>query len=451
MHRQSKLKLQCKYPGCNFKGTPRRDYLWHHIRKCHSPRKDLRAYYHELLKEGQLSSAAERDLQFLEAVGRDDDEEAQQLLTAGADLWTEDSRRRSAFEIAVDKGSNKPLKLLLATAKHDMTPKLQWLQESLYTAISKRNEEQTRILLDHGADPTCISSRCYCDERSALKFAIEGSSVAIVKLLLQRGARLNFAGWSAHEKYEQYGKCFPFHSAIANKEPQRVVAIVELLLHYQEDDLFQSQCGRRALLFAIGTNKYTIVEDLLSHDAPIEYLEEGSGDFHNALRLACARGRPEIVDVLLARGVKINKALTHWYDKTALQKALLSDKFNNEMTRILIRAGGALVDREKEGQTSWSSLVRSTKDKGRWHESSVWQRWDLDRVAAARRLLKEGARLDNEDWQHLPDKLQNEFRTRILVTNVQFMVPTDGGQEVQWGFQRKSEEDEETGLDAGGG
>jgi hypothetical protein len=119
-HTSSAPTFKCLHPGCSFRGTGRKDYLWSHIKKQHSTPGDvleerLRSYYYRSKAEEECRSIQSmQEVDFLEAVHQGNKESLTGLLSESKmGLSVKDSRGRSALHIAVIAGHQIVVELLL--------------------------------------------------------------------------------------------------------------------------------------------------------------------------------------------------------------------------------------------------------------------------------------------------------------------------------------------------
>lgn len=119
----------------------------------------------------------------MEAVGRGHARIVTVLLQAGADVeWEEDITHSTALSLAARSGHTEIAKLLLDHgAKVDIA-----------LAAHLGLEDRVREFLDNGIDPNTMGVRL----RTPLQSAVVGGHVAVLKLLIDHGADVNFGdGW----------------------------------------------------------------------------------------------------------------------------------------------------------------------------------------------------------------------------------------------------------------
>jgi len=213
-------------------------------------KKDLRAYYNESKLEELSSTKADRGLQLLEAVSRGDDALVQELLTTGADVWAKDSESRSAFIIAMEKGSETIFELLLAAAKEDAPPEKfsDVMQLLLHESASVGSEPWVRVMLANGASANALSKRFHW-KSTPLHTAAENGHRAIAQILLDSGASIETKSERSQTALFAEGQA----------------SATELLLEHGTQIQLKTMRGVHAMFNAIVFKEYRIVELLLDN------------------------------------------------------------------------------------------------------------------------------------------------------------------------------------------
>ncbi|KAF8856737.1 ankyrin [Acephala macrosclerotiorum] len=164
IHRANPFIFRCKFPGCKFKGTPRRDYLLRHMRKSHESSRDsaskdsVRFYYQKSSIEATVSESEETLLAFLDAVGQGDESLVKEFISAKVEFCGKDSRGTTAGDIAAAKGYRGILQLLVdAGADVNSNTSNPWLHQ----ALRNGHLETAEFLLEVGADINAKTSFGY--------------------------------------------------------------------------------------------------------------------------------------------------------------------------------------------------------------------------------------------------------------------------------------------------
>jgi len=156
---------------------------------------------------------------------------------------------------------------------------------ALYDAALRGNEAIVRLLLDRGADIDAQDGYC-----GALQVAAERGNEALVRLLLDRGANINAHG-------VKYGTALQAAALSSNE------ATVSLLLDRGADVNAPGGQNGNALQIAARGGKEAIVSLLLDRGADINPQD---GEYGSALQVAAERGNEAIVSLLLDGGADVN-------------------------------------------------------------------------------------------------------------------------------------------------
>lgn len=270
-------------------------------------------------------SSAESSLQLLEAVGRSDEKQIHELLSAGADIRAKDSQSRSALLIALERGHEVVIGLLLATAKKTWSPEeyCESLQYLLHESITLRNESMLQILLKNGGTPLKLSLYPR-SERGALHTAAEKGHSMITKILLERGAS---SGTKSSE----------------NETPLSIVIdkghhlVAKILLESDGGAQVRSTYVRRALYNAVVFKEDKLVDLLIEYGAPVDGIEGV-----NIMSQAIQTNQIRTVKLLIGKGAEINERGTlNRGQLTPLHRAVKqaaehSDALSVEMVQVLI-------------------------------------------------------------------------------------------------------------------
>ena len=254
----------------------------------------------------------------LRAAHEGDLAEARRLLDAGADpnrtAAVADVRRgvqRSALGGAVRGGHGEVAELLHDRgARVDLTPRGD--ASPLMIAARHGHQEMVRLLLDRGADP----NRVVPGDGTPLIEAVRSGEERIVRLLLDAGADPDT--WVDGDESPL------FHAVHAGDRP---------LLDAGADPNAVWPGDGNALIVASARGRDDLVDLLLAAGADVDQGVEGDG---NAMIQAAARGDVETVRRLLAAGADPNAAVRG--DGNALIRAAANGHL--EVLRLLVDSGG---------------------------------------------------------------------------------------------------------------
>jgi ankyrin repeat protein len=209
-----------------------------------------------------------------------------------------------------------PLLLLVATALHD--------------AAWTGDPDKVRQLLDHGA---AINARTPETGSTPLDYAVVTNHIAVVDVLLHRGAKINSALTSAASRgYTEITKLLLESGAPVTSAPLEEAAqkghteVVKLLLERHADPL-------PAMRSAV-----------LRGDTAMVTLLAGYGLADGMLHDAALRGYTEIAAILLAKGAEIDAR--DQYGATPLHTAAL--KGHMDLVKLLIEHGANINARETD-------------------------------------------------------------------------------------------------------
>ena len=201
---------------------------------------------------------------------------------------------------------------------------------ALFSAIESQSSEMVQLLLDHGG--TAQVNPTADGETSALMLASYHGNIEIVKMLLEKGAKVNIQ----NEKKV---------SALILAADQGNVEVLKQLLEIGADVNLKGEGGSTALLSALlpkqhfvsQQTKVEMVKLLLNHDADVK-VRDG---LHTALSCAIAMKSTEIINLLLDK----DKDLVNQPD------LLIGHSYSNpiysdspEILELLLKAGANVKD-----------------------------------------------------------------------------------------------------------
>ncbi|XP_068196986.1 ankyrin repeat and SOCS box protein 10 isoform X2 [Antennarius striatus] len=166
---------------------------------------------------------------------------------------------------------------------------------ALHESCESNQPESTKLLLMHGADPNVVSE----DGLMPLHVCTSPDSIQCAKYLIQYGAAIN--GRSIDEDDT------PLHVAARNGLPEHT----ELYLRYAAAVDKQNDEGLTPLNAACSQRQevqdlqryFKVCQILLGAGADVHAVDQ---DKHSPLHMACKNVNPDVVDLLLANGARVN-------------------------------------------------------------------------------------------------------------------------------------------------
>lgn len=238
---------------------------------------------------------------------------AQFLLEKGADVKTR-KLGKSPLLMAAGTGDTTLVNLIL-----QKSPNLSDIdnggETALWKAVRSKNFTMTKLLLEKGADLNFRNK-----SETMLLEVVQGGNMAITLLLLQNGADPNIINNSGD---------FPLLDAVSSDKGHLATA---LLAHGADPNLRPDVNGAdTALVRAVRGNNYPMAMLLLQKKAEIDLCGRGCD---SALILACRLGYIQMIDALLEHGADIN--LTRNDGESALSVTTASGRVrNSKLTNIL--------------------------------------------------------------------------------------------------------------------
>jgi ankyrin repeat protein len=260
----------------------------------------------------------------IRAIRARDDRSVRQLIEADPKLARgRDAGGSTPLHHAAGFGSIESMRLLLDRGA-DVNAKNSFEGTALHWAIP--DEAKSRLLLDHGAEP---SDRAM-DGRTPLYLAASARNAgALLKLLLERRADPNLALLAGRT---------PLMAAAANGD----VAAMRLLIAGKADVNQASSSGSTALFDAAGSANVGAVRLLLEAGANAKTRTKRG---QSALAVACEFGAEDIVKLLLDSGAEVNTRDERGY--SPLMYAAYSETMPAGIVRLLLSKG---ADRSYEGE-----------------------------------------------------------------------------------------------------
>jgi ankyrin repeat protein len=198
---------------------------------------------------------------------------------------------------------------------------------ALYYAVSERNLEMIRFLINQGADPNVNMEGA----RSILQLATDLGDMEIIQVLIEAGADCN-------KTSSYYHPLNPLQTAVnmGNFELAKYLMSVGADINWPSYKIK----GATALQMAVKKQNVDMVDFLLGRGAHVNAPAAESGGV-TALQAAVPRGRLDLIELLLRNGVNANDRPSRCRGLSALQCAAKIGR--NDIVHLLISAG-ATVD-----------------------------------------------------------------------------------------------------------
>jgi len=261
------------------------------------------------------------------------------------------------------------------------------IDEDFLEAVEQKDIPRINRLLSLGAN---INARSEINGYYALMYAINWPDINLVKLLLDKGARLNTADDSGDTALiEAAGSSGPEYTAIVK------------LLIARGADIHAN--GDKAILTAARNADPEVVRLLLSKGSPVNVR---SKDYYNntVLMEATSGGSAQVVEILLAAGADV-KATNEKGETALMHAATLDHSFDPQqrlpMIDALLKKGADINGSDEKGRTPLlHSVVQYMSEAG----------GVISHPEIVKRLLERGANVQAQD--------QNGDNALMLTTNV---------------------------------
>ena len=238
------------------------------------------------------------------------------------DVNKKDNNGSTALHHAALKQSIDEMKILFTSPKLDPNPINEIGETPLMNAIQKRSSDDIIIyLIDHGCDMDILDS----SGKSALDHAADKNCVSILKILIDKGAKISNTN---------------LLSAIDAESKEAT----EYLLNTNKYDInYRDEMQRTPLLFAIESQNIDIVK-LIINAQGVDYT---ASDYKksNGLIYAAINGDVEIFKLLYEKGVDINAG----DDKGRTPLYHAADKGHLDMVKYICSLPGVEYDSSTNG------------------------------------------------------------------------------------------------------
>ncbi|CAB3233513.1 unnamed protein product [Arctia plantaginis] len=275
-----------------------------------------------------------------------------------SEVIAEKSMQRELADSIIRMVPLDEIRILLACGAKVNEPVTQGLRP-LHYAIWQRYLEATRLLVVRGCD---VNARDDCGY-SALHLAAEHGYTELVKLLLQSGAAVDYRP-DTDEEFPRTTLCDePLRLAIRNKhyEVARLLLehgadpnkryffgaeinlvsdpeYLELLLTFGANPDSRDRAGLTPLMKAARQRKgMDAVLLLISFGADVNAMTDARSDYRTVMHYAVLSGNPEVVNLLIKQGARVNYECPELSKPSPLDLAIL--KGDVSMLQMLLHAG----------------------------------------------------------------------------------------------------------------
>ena len=293
----------------------------------------------ETLVRGGASVNADGTRTLRVALENNNEEIIDFLLDNGYRLPNSYPQREHLLRLAAQKGKLKLVQQLLHQDFENCPEPVKWLSLALLDAAGKGHDSIVKVLLDRGAN---VNFSGYPDGHynsvHALYWASSQGHLTIVRSLLDAGASVNLQ------------KCFE-HSLAAASAEGHLEIVQTLLEHSSQKTDMRSSTGWPGLISIAGITAahrghLDIVKLLVEHGADMDARGERN---ESMLSVACENGKKDIAEYLLSQGVdpnaKVGSTSMEAFQTTVL--ALAAHRGYPNISLLLIRHG-ALINVQTE-------------------------------------------------------------------------------------------------------
>ncbi|XP_058809038.1 putative ankyrin repeat protein RF_0381 [Phymastichus coffea] len=264
------------------------------------------------------------------------------------DIHIKDREGNSALHFAATNSDTHLLQMLLnaGTAVNDRridgcTP--------LYTAIESGQEENIKVLLNHGAriDLKNLFSKTPLHLIACLDYQDADKTVRLAKLILNRGVNIKIL----LNECTDSGETVLHHAVLSNN-----VKLIKLLLEYGANINAKNRDGKSPLYFAVECSNTKILNFLLENGARVnDKMNHGFTALHEAI----IQRSEDNIELLLSHGAEVNSK--DIYGKTPLHLAArlnyLDEKTMDKIVKLLLDKGADVNDHTNSGETAFLCAV----------------------------------------------------------------------------------------------
>ncbi len=202
-------------------------------------------------------------------------------------------------------------------------------------AVTEENIKMVQLLIDNGADVN-VKMNCWFYDMTPLHFAAENGFSEIARLLMKHGANKQA---KTKEGYTI------LHAACAGGLKWLVDDLISEGVDIHSKTSRWPEKNLSPLHFALENEHYEIAKTLIKKGANID------SDLISLLNKACSGGQKWMVELLLKKGVNINKTVNGFLFKDISPLFAAAVNGHSDIARFLIHNGANIFAKSSEGFT----------------------------------------------------------------------------------------------------
>jgi ankyrin repeat protein len=273
------------------------------------------------------------------------------LLSHGADPNAEIDVRTSLYEAVVGNHLNVAQLLLTHDPKPDMDRTPPDMRKLLMCAVNSRNPELISLLIQHGAEMDFVDPNEGGFSKTPLSIACAQGNLEVVKLLLAKGANINYAGDESDS---------PLLTAFYESKTE----VAKHLLQDETVDVKRAAPDGTTVLHA-ACSVPSFLSGLLQRGTPIDGHSTAYGTvLHSAVR----RNNPTAIQILLAHDPRPEIDAVYgedgwWLEEIGFTPLQLACKFGYpKCVEALLEGGASPTFKNKNGDDAVAVLLATGSD-----------------------------------------------------------------------------------------
>ena len=210
------------------------------------------------------------------------------------------------------------------------------LNAMLLAAVRTNNVRVCRKLLAQGADANAQDAQ----GRSALMLAVDQGDMGIVRLLLNQGAKVFLKSQSGRTALTD---------AVRKHDP---LLVKTLIASVPSEEMLPDPASLPVMALAALMDDSSTVQELLRQEASPKGASPKDKDGTIALTMAAMYQRQEIVKILLAAGVNVNRPIRPDGSTVLMVASELPFPGESKIVEALIKAGAHIAAQDAQGKTA---------------------------------------------------------------------------------------------------